>query len=165
MSLASSSTSEEGNYYGAIDGPLCTDEDDANDSGEIPVLRYEELVDIIMTLTHQVNSLNDHMKYLDYHVKYLDDHVTHLRDDLKTFYVKSMREEVKTTKRRSICSRFLNRREKADQTEKKTPDDDATPEVCLCTCCWPFLRLVSLLYKRLLRTTLAAIFTSGKSSV
>ena len=56
MSLASSSTSEEGNYYGAIDGPLCTDEDDANDSGEIPVLRYQELVDIIMTLTHQVNS-------------------------------------------------------------------------------------------------------------
>jgi hypothetical protein len=38
----------------------CTDEDDANDSREIPVLRYEELVDIIMTLTHQVNSLNDH---------------------------------------------------------------------------------------------------------
>ena len=142
------STSQEGDYYGTIGGPPCTYENDANDTREIPVLRDEELVDIIMTLTHQVNSLNDHMKYLDYHVKYLDDHVMHLRDDLKTLNdnVKSITEEVETTKRRSICSRFLNRREKADQTEKKTSDDDVTPERCLCTCCWPFLRLVSLLY-------------------
>jgi hypothetical protein len=56
MSLASSSTSEEGNYYDAIGGPPCTDEDDANDSREIPVLRYEELVDIIISPTFEIIS-------------------------------------------------------------------------------------------------------------
>jgi len=150
------STSEEGDYHGAIGDPPYTEENDGNDTREIPV-HAAELADIIGTLTHHINSLNDHTKYLDDHVrslddhvKYLDDHVKSLRDDLNTLNesVKNWWKEVKTSKRRSIWSGFLTRRKKADETENKTSNDDVGPKGYLCTCCWPLLRLVSLLYKR-----------------